>query len=300
MRATSRHVAPALCLALAAACSAGDDGRADSALARDLALATQPAAASATADLTPADTTLGAAPPAEATPSPTPAPAPAAPRPALTPVTTPRAARTAPPAAEPAPAPAVAPTVAEPAPAEAPVVVRGTRQLGVNTAFTVATQSAVCASQHRPGDRVIARVTGDVMSPDGVAIPDGSLVVLEVAEASADAQGAAVRFRVRSVGVRDSTYLLTAEGEPRGELAAERRQTTPGNTGSRAARGAVIGAVLGQVLGRDTRSTATGAAAGAVIGAATSSRGTATYEGCFPAGGTIDVSLTAPVTIVAP
>ena len=299
MRAPLRSLALPLCLALAAACSAGDGADADSVLARDLALAAQPATRSAMPNIVPADTALGATPePAAA--APVPARAPAAARIAPLPTVTPRPVR---------PTPVVAPVRSEPEPAPATVApstetptaaARGTRQLGAGTSFTLTTQSAVCATQHRPGDKIIARVTGDVAGPDGVAIPDGSLVVLEVAEAAADAQSAAVRFRVRSVGVRDSTYVLAAEAEPRGELARERRQTSPGNTGSRTARGAVIGAVLGQVLGGDTRSTATGAAAGAVIGAATSNRGTVAYEGCFPAGGTIDVRLTAPVTIVAP
>lgn len=297
MRAPLRSLALPLCLALAAACSAGDGADADSALARDLALAAQPATRSATPDIVPADTAVGVAPePAAA--APTPARAPAAARPAPTPAATPRPMRPAPVAApvrrEPEPA-AVAPSTEPEAPAE-----RGTRQLGAGTTFTLTTQSAVCSTEHRPGDKIIARVSGDVMSPDGVAIPAGSLVVLEVAEAAADAQSAAVRFRVRSVGVRDSTYVLAAEAEPRGELARDRRQTSPGNTGSRTARGAIIGAVLGQVLGGDTRSTATGAAAGAVIGAATSNRGTVAYEGCFPAGGTIDVRLTDALTVVAP
>ena len=297
-QATRRSLALPL-VALLAACAADQEAPADSALARDLALAAGGTAPSATPDVVPADTALGDATPAPAAPTPMPAPAPAAPRPSLTPTTVARAPR-------PAPAPTPAPVVeapapaAAPSPAAAPAVARGTRTLGVNTSFAVTTQSAVCASQHRPGDKIIARVASDVASPDGVAIPSGSLVVLEVAEASADARSAAVRFVVRSVGVSDSTYAVAAEGEPQSELARERQQVTQGNTAGRTARGAVIGAVLGQVLGGDTKATVGGAAAGAVIGAATSSRGKVAWEGCLPAGGTVTVRLTEPLTVLAP
>src|SRR5688572_31946054 len=71
MRASLRSLAVPLCLALVAACAAGDGADADSALARDLALAAQPGTPSATPDIVPADTALGAAPePAAAAPVP--------------------------------------------------------------------------------------------------------------------------------------------------------------------------------------------------------------------------------------
>ena len=117
---------------------------------------------------------------------------------------------------------------------------------------------------------------------------------------SPDWRRIASRPRPASVGVSDSTYALAADGEPQGELARERQQVTQGNTAGRTARGAVIGVVLGQVLGGDTKATVGGAAAGAVIGAATSSRGKVAWEGCLPAGGTVAVRLTAPLTVLAP
>ena len=54
--------------------------------------------------------------------------------------------------------------------------------------------------------------------------------------------------------------------------------------------GAIAGAILGQVLGKDTKGTVIGAAAGAATASA-AAKITRKYEGCLPAGRTLQVVL---------
>lgn len=310
----ARHAArplAALVLAVAVSACGGDApvGRADSALARDLALAGGPASAAAARDATDSAAAIFADT-AEAPMDPPPVLVPPVPRRPPAPPPEPPRTVVAPPAvsvpahggAADSATVAVDDAASDAAPDAAPAAgPRATRTLGAGTSFVVATQSAVCSSRSRPGDRFVARVQGSVPGGEG-AVEPGTLVVLEVVEASpgpgGDAGGGSMRFRVRALSVGDSSYTLAADVVPRSDVETT-RERSGGNAGGRAVRGAVIGAILGQVLGGDVRSTAGGAAAGAAVGAATG-RGTVTYEGCFPAGGTLDVRLTEPVTVMVP
>ena len=170
--------------------------------------------------------------------------------------------------------------------AEAPAPVRG---LLAGTSIGVSTRAQVCTN-NRPGDKIVGTVTSAVVGEDGVTIPAGTPVVLEVAAASPgdSPESAQLQLRVRSVVV---------DGEPRpvlGEVASE----TPlergpvqasGSDRKKVIGGAIAGAVIGQVMGRDTRSTVIGAAAGAAAGTAAAAA-TRKYHACLPAGASVRVT----------
>lgn len=169
---------------------------------------------------------------------------------------------------------------------EAPDRFRG---LLAGTSIGVSTRAQVCTS-NRPGDKIVGTVTSPVVGEDGVTIPAGTPVVLEVAAANPgdSPESAQLRLRVRSIVV---------DGEPRpaqGEVASE----TPlergpvqasGSDRKKVIGGAIAGAVIGQVMGRDTRSTVIGAAAGAAAGTAAAAA-TRKYHACLPAGASVRVT----------
>ena len=78
-------------------------------------------------------------------------------------------------------------------------------------------------------------------------------------------------------------------------IEAVRSQSTGAQMG-KVATGAAVGAVAGQILGKNTKSTVIGAAVGAAAGGAVAA-GTADYEGCLPANGTINIAISKALTI---
>lgn len=289
-RVLSRAGIAALVLALAA-CGGDRDEQAgvDSALNRDLELATQDGATP-----TFADTALGGAP------APVPAPAPTR-RPAAAP--TPRArddrpapART-PVRTQPAPAPAPEPApLPQPAPVEAPVAAGPrTGAIAAGTGIAVRTGDRVCTSSARPGDKIVGIVSADVIGADGARIPAGSKAVLEVAEITRTDPVTLV-FRVRTLDVGGDSYSVVGRADAGDVMERTRTDASKASDKKKVAAGAVAGAILGQVLGKDTRGTIIGAAAGAAAGAGAAAA-TAKYEGCVPSGAIVRVVLTQPVQV---
>ena len=280
---STRRMAAAIALVASAACPRGNDGDAgaDSALSRDIALASQP---STPAGFIPADTALNP----RGTPAPAPRPArantPQRPVQQRTPVRVTERPAPAPTETE---SPRVEPTP-EPAPAaESPRSSAGTL---AGTMLGVSTNARVCTDA-RPGDKIVARVT-ETSGPGSVLIPAGSTVVLEVASMQVNEQSperSTITFRVRSVSAGDVDYPgngATTTADASQKISA----TSKSSDAKKVAVGAAAGAILGQILGKDTRSTvigaATGAAGGAIVGKVTRQ-----YEGCVPAGAALRVVL---------
>ncbi|MGZ8379656.1 MAG: YMGG-like glycine zipper-containing protein [Gemmatirosa sp.] len=292
-----RRASAAALLVVLAACGRDDAAvaAADSALDRDLTLAAAPVppardslALGDTAIV--AETTPLPAPPVAA---PTPAPARRAP--------TPRAV-----VERPAPAPASVPTVAAP-PAPAPVAAEdatpvgqasapagpGGPSLGRGALLAGTTGARICSSSNRPGDRLVATLAADVTGADGVVLPAGTGVVLEVATVSPQGK---VELLARGVSLGGAFHPIVADVAV-GEAALEKRTIAGTNdTKGKAVKGAIAGAILGQILGRDTKGTLIGAATGAAAGAAAGQLGRK-EELCLPAGTPVRISLVDGLTV---
>ena len=284
-----RRITPlALTFALGvAACSKGDNKSdtalaQDSALNRDLQLATGDSAAQPQLKDVPA------------TPAPE-APAPTTSRP-RTPKPTPR-----PSTSTPAPKPDTPQRTAS-----GNTVSTGEKSSGGNvgaiasgTTLTLASASKVCTNTNKIGDRFTATTSEAVTGSNGATIPAGASVVLEVTKLKRSENAndnIEMGFAVRSISFGGATYNVDADVT---NASVERvRNSSKGNDAKKVIGGAVVGAVLGQVIGKDTKGTVIGAAAGGAAGAGAAAA-TANYEGCVNDGGKIVITLTSPLQIKA-
>lgn len=200
-----------------------------------------------------------------------------------------------------APTPATpAPATRAPAPARPTSTAARTGTVTAGTTLLLAAGSRICTNTHKVGDRFTAVTSSDVAGSNGVSIPAGSEMTLEVTE-SVRGENSADRiklvFRPVALTVRGTTFDLTAEVTQVAKLDAVRVQSNR-TQAEKVAVGAAVGAVAGQVLGRDTKSTVAGAAVGAVAGGAVAA-GTTDYNGCLPQNGAIAVRLTNEIRLRA-
>lgn len=292
-----RAATMAIALAVLAACgdkAASDRAAADSALARDLALANAPTVTPTFQDTAVAPAPAGAKRRTEEPPAPAPVRRRVAPKPRIE-APRPVAQHTLPP--EPPPQPVVQASAPAPAPAVAPAPARG--EIGAGTGFSLTSGSKVCTGSAMPGDKIVATLNNAVTGSNGAVIPAGANVVLEVASASAGQNGEPPRitFRVRSIVVNDRTYPVSGDVTTLDSL--QRTKVASGDPNAdkkRVIGGAIAGAILGQMIGHNTKGTVIGAAAGAAAGAAISRSGEK-WEGCLPAGSALRVTLSEPVAM---
>ena len=255
----------------------GDDAPAldaDSALARDLTLATPELALPELRD-----SALRSPPPSRSpNPGRAPAPRPATPAPQRPPAPTTAPVRT--PVYEPA-----APTP-EPAPVPSPAP---RAMISAGTAMTLSVGSRVCTS-NRVGDKFVATLNESVTGSNGVTIPAGTRAVVEVASITPGTDGADPRivFRVRTMSTDHGPLAPVGEAVPQDSL--ERVRIEGGSDAKKVAAGAIAGAILGQMIGKDTKGTVIGAATGAAAGTVAARAG-AKYDGCLPPGGDVRLVL---------
>jgi hypothetical protein len=312
-RPTRLAAAFALCAAAAVGCGRDDsppDAGADSSLARDLTLASEPTRV--TPNFVPADTPADSA---VATPAPSPteperratprAPRASArapsrsrtptrvaerPRPTPAPPATPESAAAA-------PATAAAPTsVPAPSPSDASAPGPHPSALPAGTSVALATNQQVCTGTNRVGDKLTATVSESVSGASGVVIPSGAKVVLEIDSIARGRkpEDTRITFHVRAVVDGTRTIPVTGEASASDELETT-RTTTKGSDAKKVAGGAIIGAILGQVIGKDTKGTMIGGAVGAAAGAA-AAKVTERYEGCLPEGAALKLTVAGPVS----
>jgi hypothetical protein len=273
---------------LTAACgdrSASARAKADSSLARDLALASSQATQPTFQDTAVARAPAPAAQPREDAPAPVRTRVAERPRPQQPVVET--------------PAPQTAPTVIPQAtvPAAAPAAVR--REIAAGSAAELTGGSKVCTSSNLPGDKIVATLNTPLVGENGAEIPAGSTVVLEVASLNAGetAEDARITFRVRSIVVNDKTYSVGAEASNMSTLSRTKVGNGDANADKRkVAGGAIAGAILGQMIGHSTKGTVIGAAAGAAAAAA-SVKANEKWEACLPAGSQIRLKLNEAIVI---
>lgn len=291
LRALSRASIAITALTLIAAC-AGDkqDGLAtDTSLTRDLARAGEDSLAQPQLQDVPAVDSQAAPAPAVTPPpasTPTPRPRPRQPAPKTTPT----------------PTPAPVPTTTS----SGNTIEKGTgaveKAVGSVAAGSILNLDAVnqvCTNTNKIGDRFTATVKEAVTGSNGVAIPSGADVTLELTELKRSENTndqIVMGFRVVSVSFDGKTYPLDADVQT---ATIDRvRGSTKGNDAKKVAGGAAVGAIVGQVLGKNRKGTLIGAAVGAAAGAAAAAA-TANYEGCVNAGADIVVKLNSAVTIAA-
>ena len=284
-----RRITPlALTFALGvAACSKGDN-KADTSLAQDSALSR---------DLQLATGDSAAQPQLKDVPAPAPAPEPAA-APSRPRSTKPATRPTTP---KPAPEPAAPPRTPS-----GNTVTTGEKTSGGNvgsigsgTALTMASTSKICTNTNKVGDRFSATLNEAVNGSNGAVIPAGATAVLEVTKLKRSENAndnIEMGFAVRSISFGGTTYNV--EGDVTSAAVERVRNSTKGNDAKKVVGGAVLGAVIGQVIGKDTKGTVIGAATGAAAGTAAAAT-TANYEGCVNDGGRIVITLTSPLTIKA-
>ena len=276
----------ALTVALAvAACGRGDDNAdttlaQDSALSRDLQLATGDSAAQPQLKDVPAEAPAAApsTPPATSRPRParptTPAPAPKANEPVRTPSGN---------------------TVT----AGEKNTAGGVGEIASGATLTLASTSKVCTNTNKVGDRFTATLTEAVTGSNGVVIPAGATAEIEVTKLKRSENAndnIEMGFAVRSISYGGNRYNLDADVTL---ASVDRvRASTTGNDAKKVIGGAVLGAVIGQVIGKDTKGTVIGAATGAAAGAGAAAA-TANFDGCVNNGSRIVVKLTAPLTVKA-
>jgi hypothetical protein len=256
----------------------------DSALVRDLTLASS--AAAPTPELRDVP---DSAPPVEAVPL-EPAPAPRrSPAPVRAPV------RVAPKPVTRAPDPVAPPVIETPAPAPAPARPTGVIAAGTSVGLTL--DSRACSDANRPGDKLIAHTSEAVTGTNGVVFPAGSPVVIEVATVvqNGAADSSTVTFRVKSITANGVTHVVTGDVIATGTL-DKARVATQGADKKKVVGGAILGAIIGRVAGGGTKGTIIGAAAGAAAGTAAAAA-SAKYETCVPAGAPLRMTIGAPVVV---
>ena len=255
----------------------------DSALARDLTLAS--GASAPTPELRDVP---DSAPPVEAVP-PEPAAARRSPQPVRAPVRVPPKPVTR------APDPVPPAVVETPAPTPAPAKLTGVIAAGTSVGLTL--DSHACSDANRPGDKLIAHTSEAVTGTNGVVFPAGSPVVIEVATVvqNGAADSSTVTFRVKSITANGVTHVVTGDVIATGTLDKARVATQAADK-KKVVGGAILGAIIGRVAGGGTKGTIIGAAAGAAAGTAAAAA-SAKYETCVPAGAPLRMTIGAPVVV---
>ena len=282
------RVASAMLIAMLPAC--GDKefeqaGAVDSALASDLAMASQ-----SDPSVVFADTALNETAPDRARSSPAPAARNPAPRPAPAPPPRPAAARPAPVPDAVAPAPTPAPAPAAPA--------RVGPGIAAGTSISLATNQQIC-TDNRPGDKITATISAPIVGTDGIVIPAGAKAVLEVASTSHGKDGSEPRitFRVRAIIAEGRSWPVSIAVATT-EAPDKTRRNSSASDRNKVIGGAIAGAVIGQVLGKDTKGTVIGAAAGAAAGAG-AAVATSHFVGCLSSGSNLTFTVAERVELAS-
>jgi len=190
----------------------------------------------------------------------------------------------------------VAPQTAAPA-AAAPAAAQ--RTIGVGSSFSLASQQRVCTQSNRPGDRFVATLTNPVTGTNGAVIPAGSSIVLEVVAMDAGTNNGAdggMRLAVRTVDFGGNSYPVNGDVYTSTQLERTRIMSDPNADKKKVIGGAIVGGILGQVIGHNTKGTVIGAAAGAATGAV-AAKATEKYESCLPVGGQLRMTLSSALVL---
>jgi YMGG-like Gly-zipper len=157
----------------------------------------------------------------------------------------------------------------------------------------------VCTNTNAVGDRFTANVAEAVLGTNGVSIPAGATVVLEITAVKRSTNpndNIELEMLPLSIGFNSKTYPLTSTVTY--AQVDKVRDATRGDDARKVATGAAIGAIAGQIFGHHTRSTIIGAGVGAAAGAIDAAV-TTKVDGCVPSGGRITLRLNQAIMISA-
>jgi hypothetical protein len=208
---------------------------------------------------------------------------------------------------------APAPVVSAPAPAPVPNVTENGNTVTTSapgnaaTMGTIATGSVlslysgqrVCTNTNAVGDRFTANLAEAVQGSNGVAIPAGATVILEITavkRSSNPNDDIVIEMVPRSVQFNGTTYPINSSVTY--AQVDKVRDATRGDDASKVAKGAIIGAIAGQIFGHHTKSTVIGAGVGAAAGAIDAAV-TTKVDGCVPSGGRITLKLNQSIVVAA-
>ncbi len=157
----------------------------------------------------------------------------------------------------------------------------------------------VCTNTNAVGDRFTASVAEAVQGSNGVTIPAGATVVLEITavkRSTSPNDNIQIEMVPLSIGFNGKSYPVSSIVTY--AQVDKVRDATRGDDVRKVATGAAIGAIAGQIFGHHTRSTVIGAVAGAAAGAIAASV-TTPVDGCVPSGGRITLRLNQAIMISA-
>ncbi len=157
----------------------------------------------------------------------------------------------------------------------------------------------ICTNTNAVGDRFTASVAEAIQGSNGVTIPAGATVVLEITavkRSTGPNDNIEIEMVPRSIGINGKAYPMNSTVTY--AQVDKVRDATRGDDARKVATGAAIGAIAGQIFGHHTKSTVIGAAAGAAAGAIAASV-TTPVDGCLPSGGRITLRLNQAVMVSA-
>ncbi len=208
------------------------------------------------------------------------------------------AAATTPAPTTPAPAAAAKPAPARPkAPAATKPAARATGEIAEGTTMVLHPSEKVCTNTHKVGDTVMATLADAVPGTNGLSIPAGATVKLEITalKRSENVKDPIdMGFNPVSVTFGGEIYPISATVTAE-KIDRVRNEPTSKDV-QKVVGGAVIGAIAGKLIGKSTKGAVAGAAAGAAAGGAVAAT-TANFEGCIAQGSDMTVKLNSAVTI---
>src|SRR3954470_3221513 len=94
------------------------------------------------------------------------------------------------------------------------------RTIPSGSTFSLSSQQKICTSSNRAGDRFVATLTNPVTGSNGAVIPAGSSVIIELETASAgdNGNGSTLGLRVHSVEFNGMSYPLSGDVYATSEL----------------------------------------------------------------------------------
>ena len=162
------------------------------------------------------------------------------------------------------------------------------------SSLSLASDTKICTNTSKVGQQFETRLTKDVMGPDGVLIPEGTIATGQIASIGKSDPGIAVNISSLTFGGR--TYPVESQVI---YTEVDRVQTSSNRSGGKIIAGAGLGALLGRMIGGDTKSTVIGAVGGAAAGGVLANAGTTQYAHCVPSGGQIVARLTQPLRLAS-
>ncbi|OYV74242.1 MAG: hypothetical protein B7Z72_00610 [Gemmatimonadetes bacterium 21-71-4] len=170
-------------------------------------------------------------------------------------------------------------------------------EVAAGTSLLLHPDQRVCTNTYKVGDLVSATVAETAAGSNGVSIPAGATVHMQITalKRSENAKDPIdMGFDAKSVTIDGRTYVVSATVTA--ETIERVRNEPTSKDVQKVVGGALIGAIVGKLLGKSNKGAVIGGAAGAAAGGAVAAT-TANFEGCIAQGSNMTVRLNAPVVI---